>query len=108
MNVRESQQLDLVFGALANPVRRSILDTVAKSKTTVVELAEPHAMSLNAVSKHIKYLERAGLVHREVDGSFHRISMNHDAMINAAKWLSHYVPFWGDALRNLKSYVESN
>jgi DNA-binding transcriptional ArsR family regulator len=107
MRVQESQQLDLIFGALANPVRRSLLDTISKGENTVVELAAPHSMSLNAVSKHIKYLERAGLVHRQVDGSYHRISMNQGAMTEAAKWLSHYVPFWGDALRNLKTYVES-
>jgi DNA-binding transcriptional ArsR family regulator len=107
MRLQESQKLDLVFAALANPVRRSILDTIAKGERTVVELAEPHAMSLNAVSKHIKYLERAGLVRRCVDGSYHRISIDQAALVGAAKWLSHYVPFWGDALRNLKTYVES-
>lgn len=83
------------------------MDTVAKSESTIVALATPHSMSLNAVSKHIKVLERAGLVYRKVDGNFHRISMNHAAMTKAAAWMSKYVPFWGDALRNLKSYVES-
>ena len=104
----DSQNLDLVFGALANPVRRSILDTISNGERTVVELAGPHSMSLNAVSKHIKYLERAGLVRRTVDGSFHRISIDPVALTRAAKWLSHYVPFWGDALLNLKSHVETN
>lgn len=107
MQLHESQRLDLVFGALANPVRRSILDAISKGESTVLELAEPHSMSLNAVSKHIKYLERAGLVHREKDGSYHRISMNHDELLRAASWLAHYVPFWGDALKNLKTYAES-
>ena len=107
MRISESHQLDLVFGALANPVRRSILDTISEGESTVVELAEPHSMSLNAVSKHIKYLERAGLVRRQVDGNYHRISINHTAMNQAAKWLSHYVPFWGDAMHTLKTYVES-
>ena len=107
MHTTESHQLDLVFGALANPVRRSILDTISAGESTVVELAAPHSMSLNAVSKHIKYLERAGLVSRQVDGSYHRISMNQTAMVSAAQWLSHYTPFWGDALRNLKTYVEA-
>jgi DNA-binding transcriptional ArsR family regulator len=108
MHIRESHQLDLVFGALANPVRRSILNAISKGESTVVELASPHSISLNAVSKHIKYLERAGLVRRQVDGSYHRISMNQPAMYDAAKWLSTYVPFWGDALQNLKAYVESD
>lgn len=107
MRMPESQQLDLVFGALANPVRRSILDTISKGESTVAELAAPHSMSLNAVSKHIKNLERAGLVCRHVDGSFHRISINPVAMRKAAKWLAHYAPFWGDAMRNFKTYAES-
>ena len=102
-----TQQLDLVFGALANPVRRSILDTISAGDRTVVELAAPHAMSLNAVSKHIKCLERAGLVHRQVDGSYHRISIDTAAMTEAAAWLAHYVPFWRDAMQNLKAYAES-
>ena len=106
MQSHDSQQLDRIFGALANPVRRAILDTVSEEDSTVVELAEPHAMSLNAISKHIKCLERAGLVQRTVDGSYHYISMDRAAMANAAKWLSHYIPFWGDALKNLKAYVE--
>lgn len=108
MQAQESRKLDLVFGALANPVRRSLLDTIARGESTVVELAAPHKMSLNAVSKHIKYLEKAGLVRRSVSGSFHRISMNPVAMRNAAEWLSHYLPFWGDALSNLKAYVEAD
>lgn len=107
MHAADGQQLDRVFAALANPVRRSILDTISRGERTVVELAEPHSMSLNAVSKHIKYLERAALIRRTVDGSYHRISMNKDAMQEAAKWLTHYVPFWGDALQNLKKYVEA-
>jgi DNA-binding transcriptional ArsR family regulator len=93
MNAAESHQLDLVFGALANPVRRSILETISKRERTIAELAAPHSMSLNAVSKHIKYMERAGLVFRQIDGSYHRISMNQAEMLKAAKWLSHYVPF---------------
>jgi DNA-binding transcriptional ArsR family regulator len=107
MDTQESRQLDQVFGALAHPIRRSILDEVSKGGSTVVELAAPHAISLNAVSKHIKHLERAGLVHRQIDGSYHRITINKRPINGAAIWLSHYVPFWGDALQNLKTYVES-
>ena len=105
--MQQAQQLDRVFGALANPVRRSILDTIASGERTVVQLAAPHSMSLNAVSKHIKVLERAGLVQRHVDGSYHRISMDSAAMAEAARWLAHYVPFWRDAMHNLKNHAES-
>lgn len=107
MHVRASEQLDLVFQALANPVRRSILDTISEGERNVVGLAAPHAMSLNAVSKHIKCLERAGLVTRRVDGNYHRIAMNHNAMSKAAAWLSYYVPLWRGSLKSLKTHMES-
>lgn len=103
----DSQQLDLVFGALASPVRRSILDRIAGGDTTIAAIAEPFDMSLNAVSKHVKCLERASLISRKVEGKYHRISLNHDAMLEAARWLSFYVPFWRESLQSLKSHVES-
>lgn len=107
MQASESERLDLVFGALANPVRRSILDNVSDGDRTVLQLAAPHSMSLNAVSKHIKVLERAGLVQRRVDGSYHRISINREAMEQATAWLAHYTPFWNDTLRRLKTTLEA-
>ena len=102
----QAKKLDQVFGALSNPTRRALLDAVANGEQTVLQLAKPHKMSLNAVSKHLKRLEDAGLVRREVDGSFHRISLDADAMKSAFKWMSHYAPFWADNLASLKRYVE--
>lgn len=106
MIAAHSNQLDRVFGALAHPVRRDILDQVSDGDRTVVQLAAPHAMSLNAISKHVKSLERAGLIRRHIDGSYHRISMNRDAMNEALRWMTHYVPFWHDNLQNLKAGLE--
>ena len=102
----QAAELDRVFGALAHPVRRDILDRVSKRTRTVAELAGPHSLSLNAISKHIKKLEAAGLVRRDIDGTYHRISMEQQAMRDALRWLSHYVPFWHDNLQNLKATLE--
>ena len=102
----QAAELDRVFGALAHPVRRDILDRVSERTRTVAELAGPHELSLNAISKHIKKLESAGLVRRDIDGTFHRISMEKQAMRDALQWLSHYVPFWHDNLQSLKATLE--
>lgn len=104
---QESQELNLVFGALSNPVRRTILNMVSQGDCTVAQLAEPQQMSLNAVSKHIKYLERAGLIHRQIEGSYHKISMNGIALKKAERWMSHYSQFWNASLQNLKKRIET-
>lgn len=106
MTAAQGNQLDLVFGALAHPVRREILDRVSEEDCTVVQLAAPHAMSLNAISKHVKALERAGLIRRRIDGSYHRISMNREAMAEALRWMTHYVPFWHSNLHSLRANLE--
>lgn len=108
MRARTSEKLDEIFSALAHPVRRAILDQVSESGRSVLELAQPHRMSLNAISKHVKKLEAAGLVTRRVDGSYHRITMEREAMKAALKWMTHYVPFWHENLQNLKATLEKN
>ena len=108
MSAESSENLDGVFAALAHPLRRSILERVNERQQTVVELAAPHAVSLNAVSKHIKKLEAAGLVTRDVDGSYHRISINRAAMNQAIRWMTHYVPFWHENLQRLKTSLEKD
>lgn len=108
MNAETPENLNRIFAALAHPLRRSILERVNKGQRTVVELAVPHEVSLNAVSKHIKKLEAAGLVTRHVDGSYHRIAIDRTAMNQAIRWMTHYVPFWHENLQNLKSSLEEN
>lgn len=93
-----SQRLDAVFRALADPTRRSILRRVASDAKTVGELADPFDMSLAAVSKHLKVLERADLIVREKRGSFQVISVNPGPMRQAHRWLSYYERFWGERL----------
>ena len=103
-----AKELDLVFGALANETRRSLLQQLRAGTRTVNELASPHEISLNAVSKHLKRLESAGLVRRTVDGTFHHIETDPEAMKSALKWMSFYAPFWTDNLASLKTMLEGD
>jgi DNA-binding transcriptional ArsR family regulator len=93
-----SQRLDAVFQALADPTRRAILRRVAREVKTVGEIADPLTMSLAAVSKHLKVLERADLIVREKRGSFQLIGANPRAMRQAHEWLGYYEQFWGEHL----------
>ncbi len=74
----------------------------------VTELAEPFEMSLPAVSKHLKVLERASLVKREVDGRVHRCTLQTEPLQDVERWLAHYRVFWEDALDSLAAYVEEH
>jgi|SRR5882757_5839453 len=94
----ESSKLDSVFHALADPTRRSILRRIASEAKTVGEIADPFKMSLAAVSKHLKVLERAELIIREKKGSFQMISVNAGPMMQAHRWLSFYEQFWSERL----------
>lgn len=93
--------MDAVFHALADPTRRSILRRISGEAKTVSEIADPFAMSLAAVSKHLKVLERADLIVREKRGSYQMISVNPGPMQQAHQWLSHYEQFWGERLDTL-------
>ncbi len=103
-----AQELDLVFGALANRTRRELLGQLRGGSATVLELAEPHDVSLNSISKHLKRLEKAGLIRRRVDGTFHHIETDPEAMKAAMKWMTFYAPFWTDNLASLKAMLEGD
>jgi len=94
----QTRNLDAIFQALADPTRRSILSSLSDEGKTVSEIADPFDMSLAAVSKHIKVLERAELVQRERQGSFQLIRINPGPMQQAHRWLSHYEQFWSERL----------
>ncbi|MGH9518790.1 MAG: ArsR/SmtB family transcription factor [Terriglobales bacterium] len=98
--------LDGVFGALADPTRRAILRSVADAERTVGELARPYAMSLAAVSKHLKVLEGAGLIARRKQGSFQYVRLNPAPMREANRWLAWYERFWTDRLDALQALLE--
>ena len=100
----ESPGLNLVFHALGDATRRRMLRNLADGPRTVTELAQPFAMSLAAASKHIKALEGAGLIRREVRGRTHWCALEAAPMADASQWLKYYERFWSgrlDALERL-------
>lgn len=103
---RSEAELDAVFAALADPTRRRIVVRLAGGPATVGELAEPFAMSLPAVSKHIRVLEDAGLLQRTRDGRVHRISLDARPLASASAFLDHYRCFWEESLEQLARYLE--
>jgi len=98
--------LDQVYGAIADPTRRAILNVLAEGETNVGALAERFPISLNGVSKHVKVLERAGLVERTVHGREHRLRLNAEPLQEAAMWLEHYRKFWNERLDALEQYLK--
>jgi DNA-binding transcriptional ArsR family regulator len=97
--------LDLVFGAVADATRRSILDRLRAGSLTVTQVAEPYAMSLNAVSKHLKTLERAGLIRREIRGREHSCRLDAARLEEAMNWMSYYSRFWSDRIDALEMHL---
>ncbi|MEO8167144.1 MAG: metalloregulator ArsR/SmtB family transcription factor [bacterium] len=104
---RSSNLLDSVFAALADPTRRAILEDLARERLTVTELAEPHDMSLPAVSKHLRVLEDAGLIVREIDGRVHRLELDSRPMKAALAWLEHYRKFWDQKFDALDNFLKT-
>ena len=97
--------LDQVYGALADPTRRAILTVLAEGEINVGSLADRFPMSLNGVSKHVKVLERAGLVERTVRGREHRLRLNAEPLREASSWLEHYRAFWDARLSALEAFL---
>jgi DNA-binding transcriptional ArsR family regulator len=91
---RDEEQLDRVFGALSDPVRRRILQRLQVESLLVSELAAPFDISLQAVSRHIQVLEDAGLVHKERAGRISRCSLSLGPIVNAAVWINRYSRYW--------------
>jgi DNA-binding transcriptional ArsR family regulator len=98
----ETPELDTVFHALGDATRRRMLRELAGGERTVGQLAEPFAMSLAAASKHIKTLEHAGLIRREVRGRTHLCRLAPGPLASAHQWLSFYEDFWTDRLDALE------
>ncbi|HEY8256511.1 MAG TPA: metalloregulator ArsR/SmtB family transcription factor [Gemmatimonadales bacterium] len=97
--------LDQVYAAIADPTRRAILDILAEGDANVGSLAERFPISLNGVSKHVKVLERAGLIERTVQGREHRLRLNAEPLREASMWLEHYRTFWETKLAALEAFL---
>ena len=94
-------ELDHVFHALADPTRRDMLRRLASGERTISELATPFAMSLAGASKHVRVLERAGLVRRRVAGRIHHCRLEAARLKQARDWISFYERFWSERLETL-------
>jgi len=99
--------LDATFAALADPTRRAILARLARGETTVQDLAEPFAMSLPAISKHLKVLERAGLISRSREAQWRPCRIEPRALKDVDDWLDRYRRFYDESFDRLDSYLKT-
>jgi len=105
--VDQSRDLDRTFGALADPTRRAILARLRTGPATVSQIAAPFDISLNGTSKHVRVLERAGLVRRTVLGREHYLHLEAAPLEQAALFAEHYRAFWEARLDALAAHVEA-
>ena len=101
-----SNQLDDVFSALAHPTRRRMLELLATREWCVTELAEKFPGSLNVASKHVKSLERAGLVSRRCQGRVHHLKMNPAPLADASEFINRYRKRWERQMDRLANYMD--
>lgn len=100
-------RLSLTFSALADPTRRAILARLATGETSVTELAEPFEMSLPAVSKHLKVLERAGLIERGREAQWRPCRLQAAPLKDVDSWLARYRRFWEESFDRLDAYLKN-
>lgn len=103
-----STQLDHLFRALADPTRREMLGQLTHGEQTVGQLAEPHAMSFAAAAKHVRKLEEAGLITREIRGRHHVCHLAPAPLAHAHDWLGFYARFWDDRLAVLERLLQDD
>jgi DNA-binding transcriptional ArsR family regulator len=103
----ETDALSLTFGALADPTRRAILARLASGEASVKELAEPFEMSLPAVSKHLKVLERAGLISRGREAQWRPCRLEPGPLKDLDAYLQNYRQFWEESMDRLGEYLEA-
>ena len=101
-----ADHLSTTFAALADPTRRAILARLASGQATVMELAEPFEMSLPAVSKHLKVLERAGLIARGREAQWRPCTLEPGPLKEVSEWLEHYRRFWEESFDRLDAYLQ--
>ncbi len=101
-------RLDNTFSALADPTRRAIVARLALGSATVNELAEPFKISLPAISRHLRVLENAGLIRREIEAQKRRCHLQPDVLKDASEWLEKTRTFWLEHLDALENYLDEN
>ncbi len=99
-------RLSMTFAALADPTRRAILARLSAGEATVTELAEPFEISLPAVSKHLKVLERAGLIERGREAQWRPCRLRAERLREVDEWVDQYRKFWEDSLGRLDEYLK--
>ena len=100
------ETLDRVFGALADPTRRAILARVAGREATVNQLVDAFDLAQPTISKHLKVLERAGLISRGREAQFRPVRLNPGALAGADRWIGDYRQFWEESFERLDTYVQ--
>ena len=100
------RHLDRTFAALSDPTRRRILEHLAAGDRCVTDLAKPYRMSLPAVSKHLRVLEKAGLIRRHRQGRVHRLKLEAKPMKDAQEWIEAYRRFWEESFDRLDAYLK--
>lgn len=100
-----SDSLSVTFAALADPTRRAILTYLAQGEASVTQLAQPFQISLPAISKHLKVLERAGLITRSREAQWRPCRLEAEPLKDAADWIEQYRQFWDDRLDRLEDYL---
>ena len=103
----EADHLSTTFAALADPTRREILARLAEGEATVNELAEPFPISVQAISKHLQVLERAGLISRGREAQLRPSRIRGDALMEATEWLHGYQRFWSDSFDRMDERLRS-
>lgn len=105
-DIHDPGSLDATFAALADPTRRAILARLSEGSATVNELAEPFEISLPAISRHLKVLQSAGLIDRQIEGQHRRCHLKVDALDAAASWIETYRKFWSERFDALDDYLD--
>ncbi|WP_305789082.1 ArsR/SmtB family transcription factor [Symbioplanes lichenis] len=100
-----TDRLSLIFAALADPTRRAILARLAEGEATVSELAEPFAISLPAISRHLKVLEHAGLISRSRTAQWRSSRLEAEPLREATEWMDRYRRFWDESFRRLDAHL---
>ena len=101
----DSAQLNLIFSALSDPTRRAMLLKLADKEQSITSLSAPFDISKSAVTKHIKVLEKAGLLKRTIDGRVHHCRLAVDPLNAASDWMAFYQKFWDTKLDSLNNYL---